>query len=96
MKAFRVSSDYIEWAHGSAAGDDQPLAIALTDLPDVAGSAARHYKLVDDPKLVAEIADVAELYVGGSDNNMRAAVVRGRAINWLKERGLTVKGALAA
>lgn len=90
-KPFRVSVDYIAWAHESAADDGQPLALKLFEQPRK-GDAF----LIDCPQLVAEIADVAQLYVGGDDNVLRAARVRTRAVDWLKERGLTVKQALVA
>lgn len=92
--SFRVSDDYIEWAHSSAAEDGHSLAIQLIDIPT--RKAKTPYKLIDDPRLVAEIADVAGLYVGGGDTDLRAARVRARAIKWLAERGLTVARALAA
>jgi hypothetical protein len=93
LAPFRVSADYVEWAHGGAAEEGQPLATKL-DSATVYPGAVSGYKLFDDPQLVAEIADVAELFVGGDDNNLRAASVRARAVTWLETRGLTVKGAL--
>lgn len=85
MKPFRVSADYIEWAHSSAAEDGHDLAIELCELP--VHPAASPYVLVADPRLVFEIADVAELYVGGErgDNDRRAARVRARALRWLAD-----------
>lgn len=56
---------------------------------------AQAYRLITDPCLVAEIADVAELYVGGNDNNLRAASVRKRALRWLQEQGLSAKEMIA-
>ena len=92
MKAFRVSDDYIDWAHESAAGDVQPLAIHLIEAPVHQGK----FKLIDDPVLVAEIADVAELYVGGRDTDLRAAGVLKRAKAWLTEGGHNRRALLAA
>ena len=92
LKPFRVSDAYLDWAHSSAAEDGQPLAAQIMESP-VLGS-AQAYRLFTDPRLVAEIADVAELYVGGCDSNLRAAGVRKRAVQWLRERGLSVKQAL--
>ena len=94
-KPFRVSTAYIDWAHGSAAEEEQPLAVKLCALADAhQGGKAKPYIVVDDPQLVAEIADVAELYVGGSDSNLRAAAVLARARTWLKGRGLSIGAAL--
>lgn len=94
-RPFRVSVDYIDWAHGSAAEDGQPLAKRL-DSATIYCDSRSAYKLLDDPVLVAEVADVAELYVGGSDSDLRAAQVRARAVRWLRERGLTVRQVLKA
>lgn len=88
---FRVSADYIEWAHGPAAEDGQERAKALCAQAVGAHGApgkGPRYILVSDPVLVAEIADVAELYVGGQDNDLRAARVRSRALLWLREQGV--------
>lgn len=91
MPAFRVSIDYLEWAHGSAAEDGQPRAVRLIDAPGY----QMKFKLFTEPELVAEIADVAELYIGGGDNDLRAARVFARARKWLwDEHRLTVKQAL--
>lgn len=88
-KPFVVSDDYIDWAHGSAAEEEQPLAVRLFEQPIKGNS-----RLIVDPQLVAEIANVAELYVGGDDNILRAANVRARAVKWLNVRGMTVRSAL--
>src|SRR4051812_8499508 len=88
-KAFRVSDDYLDWAHSSAAEESQPRALRLFQQP-LRGDA----RYIECPELVAEIADVAELYVGGGDSDLRAARVRARAIEWLRDRGFTVKQAL--
>ena len=93
MKPFRVSDAYLDWAHSSAAEDGQPLAIQIINSPVI--GKAQAYRLITDPCLVAEIADVAQLYVGGNDNNLRAASVRKRALRWLQEQGLSVKEMIA-
>ena len=93
MKPFRVSDAYLDWAHSSAAEDGQTLAIRIMNSPVI--GKAQAYRLFTDPHLVAEIADVAQLYVGGNDNNLRAASVRKRALSWLQEQGLSVKEVIA-
>jgi hypothetical protein len=74
---FRVSVNYIYWAHQPGADDAQPLACELMDLI----TAKHDYILVPYAKryLIAEIASVAELYVGGRDTDIRAARVLKRA-----------------
>ena len=86
MKPFRVSADYIDWAHSSAAEDGQPIAKRI-DGATIYSDSRSAYKLFTDPVLVAEIADVAELYVIGcrGDKNLRAAGVLARAKKWLAE-----------
>ena len=93
MKPFRVSDAYLDWAHSSAAEDGQPVAIQIMNSPVMGKTQA--YRVFTDPYLVAEIADVAQLYVGGNDNNLRAASVRKRALRWLQEQGLSVKEMIA-
>lgn len=95
LKPFRVSAAYVDWAHSSAADDGQERALAICNAPEL-GTGATAYKLVEEPQLVAELADVAELFVGGRENDLRAAKVRARALQWLRERGLTVRQALKA
>lgn len=85
-KPFIVSDDYLDWAHSSAADDGQPLAVKLFEQP-----IRRKSRVINDPLLVAEVADVAGLYVGGRDSNLRAAKVSARALEWLRERGMTVR-----
>lgn len=89
LKPFVCSDDYLEWAHGSLAEEGWPSALRILAAP-LKGKA----RVIDAPELVAEIADVAELYVGGRDTVLRAARVRARAVKWLAARGLTVKGVL--
>lgn len=87
MKPFRVSADYIDWAHGPGAeseGEGYDLAREICALPIVMPGS---YVLVPAHRvdMVREIEDVAGLYVGGDDNDLRAASVRSRARKWLKE-----------
>ena len=56
----KVSRRRIEWAHGPGAEDGQPLAMGLCDLASAPGAGSIS---VSDPALVAELVDVAELYV---------------------------------
>jgi hypothetical protein len=94
LKPFPVSEAYIDWAHGSAAEEGQRLAVELVVWPTRGHGAAR-YKLFEQPAHVAEIADVAELYVGGRDTDLRAAAVHVRAVKWLRDRGLSVRQLVA-
>ena len=57
----KVSRRWIEWAHGSGAEDGQPLA--TTSLCDLAGTPGAGSIEVTDPALIAELVDVAGLYV---------------------------------
>lgn len=56
----KVSERWIEWAHGPGAEEGQPLAMSLCELASAPGSGLI---LVGDPALIAELVDVAELYV---------------------------------
>ena len=56
----KVSRRWIEWAHGPGAEDGQPLATSLCELASAPGSGSI---LVGDLALIAELVDVAELYV---------------------------------
>jgi hypothetical protein len=64
-KPFRVSADWIDYAHGPGADDGQPTATELVELSDAAGSGS---VLIphDRADLVEEIVSVAELYDGAS------------------------------
>ena len=84
---FRVSLAYLDWAHGPAAEDGHDKAIRLMNIIPK-GPFGKEYCLVSDPVLVAEIADVAELYVGSGETDLRAARVLSRAKDWLKARSL--------
>lgn len=55
----KVSRAWIEWAHGPGAESDQPLAIKLCGL---AAEPGRGSVEIDDPRLIAEVVDVAECY----------------------------------
>lgn len=55
----KVSRKWIDWAHGAAAEDGQPLAVRLCDLANAPGKGNLE---ITDPVLIAEIVDVAELY----------------------------------
>ena len=56
----KVSRRWIEWAHGPGAQDGQPLAMSLWDLASAPGAGSIE---VADPALIAELVDVAGLYV---------------------------------
>lgn len=60
-KPFRVSCNWIEWAHGPGAADGQSKALALTQR---AISSGRDYITIeaDRADLVRELVSVAELY----------------------------------
>lgn len=83
METFNLSADYILWAHGPGAEDGQALADELctrAEQPNRRGQAAIPADRLD---LVFEIISVAELYIGGADNDLRAARVRQRAQSFL-------------
>ena len=78
MDTFKVSADYIEWAHGPAASDGQPLARELCGLPtNKRGQVEIPSNRLD---LLNEVKSVAYLYVGGpvGENDARAARVINR------------------
>lgn len=56
----KVSRRWIEWAHGPGAEDGQPLATSLCDLASAPGAGSIE---VADLALIAELVDVAGLYV---------------------------------
>ena len=56
----KVSRRWIVWAHGPGAQDGQPLATSLCDLASAPGAGSIE---VADPALIAELVDVAGLYV---------------------------------
>ena len=56
----KVSRRWIEWAHGPGAEDGQPLAMRLCDLAGAPGTGSIE---VAAPALIAELVDVAGLYV---------------------------------
>jgi hypothetical protein len=89
VKPFRLSANWIAYAHGPAADDRQPTAVELCDL-----ITERDYVLVpgDRLDLVREIIDVAGLYSssygGDREDKLRAARARRliqRACKWIEE-----------
>ena len=56
----KVSRRWIDWAHGPGAEDGQPLAMSLCELAGAPGAGSIS---VTDPALIAELVDVAGLYV---------------------------------
>jgi hypothetical protein len=80
-KPFIIGSAWIEYAHGPGAEDGQPIATRLTKL------AVQPMARITDPVLVAEVADVAELYAVGADSSTVAKRHFKRAVAWLKENG---------
>ena len=56
----KVSRRWIEWAHGPGAEDGQPLATSLCDRARGPGAGSI---VLTDPVLIAELVDVAGLYV---------------------------------
>ena len=84
MKPFRVSSDWIDYAHSPGADDGQPTAVEICDM-----LTQRDYILVPAHRidLVQEIISVAELYTGGrGEDGIRSAtatrLIR-RAHKWI-------------
>ena len=89
MKPFRLSANWIAYAHGPAADDRQPSAVELCDL-----ITERDYVLIpaDRIDLVREIIDVAGLYSsaygGDTEDKLRAARARQlikRACKWIED-----------
>ena len=82
MKPFRVSAEWIAFAHGPGADDRQPTAVYLCGL-----ITERNYVLVPPYRvdLVDEIASVAELYDDPHERRRCAAARRllKRAQAWL-------------
>ena len=72
----KVSRRWIEWAHGPGAEDGQPLATSLCELASAPGSGSI---LVGDPALIAELVDMAELYV----NPCRGDALHDRGPWWM-------------
>ena len=79
MKPFRLSANWIAYAHGPAADDRQPSAVELCDL-----ITERDYVLVpgDRLDLIREIIDVAGLYSSayGGDRGERLQAARARQL----------------
>jgi hypothetical protein len=89
VKPFRLSANWIAYAHGPAADDRQPSAVELCDL-----ITERDYVLIpaDRIDLVKEIIDVAGLYSssygGDREEKLQAARARQliqRACKWIEE-----------
>lgn len=70
MKPFRVSAQWIEFAHGPGADDHQPTAVEICEMITV-----KDYVLVPPHRIdiVKEIISVAELYTGDRDERYRSA-----------------------
>ena len=79
MKPFRLSANWVAYAHGPAADDHQPSAVELCDL-----ITDRDYVLVpgDRLDLIREIIDVAGLYSSsyGGDREDRLQAARASAL----------------
>jgi len=79
VKPFRLSANWIAYAHGPAADDRQPSAVELCDL-----ITERDYVLVpgDRLDLIREIIDVAGLYSSayGGDRGERLQAARARQL----------------
>jgi hypothetical protein len=84
MKTLNVSYNWIEYAHGPGAESGYKLATELCDMP------VNKRGQIEIPlyrkDLIFEVQDVAELYVGGDDNDLRAARVAARCRKVLKGR----------
>ena len=89
MKPFRLSANWIAYAHGPAADDHQPSAVELCDL-----ITERDYVLIqaDRLDLIREIIDVAGLYSsaygGDTEDKLRAARARQlikMACKWIED-----------
>ena len=89
MKPFRLSANWVAYAHGPAADDRQPSAVELCDL-----ITERDYVLVpgDRLDLIREIIDVAGLYTsaygGDPEDKLQAARARQlikRACKWIED-----------
>lgn len=95
MKPFRVSTQWIFYAHQPAAEDNQPAAVELCDL-----ITKRDYVLIPASRadLVKEVIDVAELYStsygGDREDRLRAAnasrLIK-RATKWLADVSVEVQ-----
>jgi hypothetical protein len=76
QKTFNVSANWIEYAHGPGAEDGYKLATELCDMP--VNKRGQIEIPLSRKDLIFEVQDVAELYVGGDDNNLQAARVVAR------------------
>lgn len=75
-KPFKVSADYIEWAHRPGAESGQKLAEEICALPT--NKRGQVEIPADRLDMLREVASVAELYVGGDGSDLRAARVLSR------------------
>ena len=79
MKPFRLSANWVAYAHGPAADDHQPSAVELCDL-----ITERDYVLVPGERLdlIREIIDVAGLYSSsyGGDREDKLQAARASAL----------------
>jgi hypothetical protein len=89
VKPFRLSANWVAYAHGPAADDRQPSAVELCDL-----ITERDYVLVPGERLdlIREIIDVAGLYSSayGGDREDRLRAARAgqlikRACKWIED-----------
>jgi hypothetical protein len=76
MQTFNVSYNWIDYAHGPGAESGYKLAAELCDMP--VNKRGQIEIPMDRKDLIFEVQDVAELYVGGDDNNLQAARVVAR------------------
>jgi len=84
-KPFSVLTDWIEYAHGPAAEDGQPLAKRLCEIID------RHptfrFAYISEPELVRELISVAELFTPEHGDTMPEEIQRGRRALSVIKRG---------
>ena len=85
----KVSRRWIEWAHGPGAEDGQPLAMTLCDLASSPGTGSVS---VTDSALIAELVDVAELYV----NPRRGDALHDMGPWWMGQPRRVISEGLAA
>lgn len=71
MKTFNVSWNWIEYAHGPGAESGYPVSKELCDMP--VNKRGQIEIPLERRDLIEEVQSVAELYVGGDDNNLQAA-----------------------
>lgn len=64
MTDFRVNAEWVDYAHGPGADDNQPLATELIGQTAIDGTV---FLKPEQRDLVEELVSVAELYDGGTD-----------------------------